>query len=168
VGDFKITLSSLFSGLLALNGFMFSARTFIIFKLYETVYSKRDYKIRIDKLRNEGGYSKELLDPLKSLDRSLSSTAILSLLSLILLVFISSLGEKPDIFNHANIFNMSLLVPPVKMFYPVFYKLLSDAVCSVMIVTFIQMCYCVRSLNINFNSIFDVWKKEEEKTEGRK
>jgi len=162
IGDFKITSSSLFSGLLALNGFMFTSRTFIVFKLYETVYSKEKYRDRIDKLRKNGAYNKELLAPLRSLDSSLSLTAILSLLSLVLLVLISFIGSKPDIFDRVNVFNIVLLVPVDKIFFPIFYKILSDIVCSVMIVTFVELFYSIRSLNMNFKRIFDVWRDEEE------
>lgn len=44
IDNLKITSSSLFSGLLALNGFVFAARTFIVFKIYDTVYSDENYQ----------------------------------------------------------------------------------------------------------------------------
>jgi len=62
--------SSAFAGMLALNGFLFTARTFITFKLNETVYSKDSYRDDVRRYQESGDYKKKLYDPLRELDHT--------------------------------------------------------------------------------------------------
>lgn len=169
IDKFKISYNSLFSGLLALTGFVFAARTFIIFKLYETVYSSPIYWEKINKLAKEGAYRKELLAPLRALDKSLSITTTMSILSLFSLTFIS-LIEPPKIISQKTIIeiikigflNISISSKKEIIFrviFPVLYKVFSDIVCSLILFTFVQLAYNLRSINRNIKSIFDTWQK---------
>lgn len=174
INQFQISFSSLFSGLLALIGFVFAARTFIIFKLYETVYRRNSYKKKINDLKREGAYKKDIMDPLRALDNSLSYTIALSLISLFLLIAISLLDPpRPE---HTE--NLVKLIASItangkiqydllltKTFFPVIYKISSDIVCASILVTFTQLCYNLRSLNKNIKSIIDTWQKEADEAQ---
>ena len=72
----SLAFSSVFSGLLALTGFMLTARTFITFKLNEAIYGKIEYRTRIEEFKAAGIYEKELYEPLRSLDKTIGQTSL--------------------------------------------------------------------------------------------
>jgi hypothetical protein len=71
-----IAINSAFTGLLTLTGFMFTARTFITFKLNEAVYGVESYQKHVEALQRDGAYSLELYEPLKELDTTLGKTCL--------------------------------------------------------------------------------------------
>jgi len=71
-----VSLNSVFTGLLTLTGFLFSARTFITFKLNEAVYSKASYRNLIEKFQEDGAYNVNLYEPLKVLDQKLGKACL--------------------------------------------------------------------------------------------
>ena len=181
IDNFKISYNSLFSGMLALIGFVFAARTFITFKLYETVYSTERYQKKIFGLKNEGAYKEKLLHPLNNLDGSLSLTTTLSVIAMLLLTVISFIdppatSEIKNISDVISFFILNYKSISMSIFkqniFPVGYKLFSDIVCSTFIIVFIQLVYNLRSLNKNIGSIIDIWQEivdeNEEKIKDKK
>src|SRR5690606_10849700 len=71
-----VALSSVFSGLLTLTGFMFTARTFITFKLNEVVYGKPEYQQRVEAYQADGAYTLKLYEPLRELDSKVGRTCL--------------------------------------------------------------------------------------------
>lgn len=74
---FRISLDSIFAGMLALAGFIFTARTFIVFKLNESFYGNSSYREMIKELKRDGAYDKELYGPLKNLDNMLHKSTFM-------------------------------------------------------------------------------------------
>lgn len=174
IDDFKISYNSLFTGMLALIGFIFAARTFITFKLYETVYSSEKYQKRIFDLKKEGAYKEKIMRPLKILDAALSFTTTLSVAAIFLLTIISFVDPPKTsniknisevlsyIYSNYNIISINTIKTNI---FHVGYKLLSDIVCSTFIIVFIQLAYNLRSLNKNIGSIIDLWQQQAEDNE---
>jgi hypothetical protein len=176
IDDFKISYNSLFSGMLALIGFVFAARTFITFKLYETVYSTQRYQKRIFGLKSDGTYNEKLMHPLSTLDTSLSFTTTISVVAMLLLTVISfieppktsSIKNISEIFTYVSVNYKSITFELIKSkSFPVAYKLFSDIVCSTFIVVFIQLVYNLRSLNKNVGSIIDIWQEQADEDESK-
>jgi hypothetical protein len=174
IDNFKISFNSLFTGMLALIGFIFASRSFITFKLYETVYSTERYQKKIYSLKNDGAYKNKLMHPLTVLDQSLSFTTSLSIFAMLALTLMSFV-KPPDIddiksiqevllvlANHYNEISISTIK---SNFYPVFYKIFSDLVCSIFVIVFLQLIYNLRSLNRNIGSIIDVWQEQADENE---
>ncbi|MDU9047254.1 MAG: hypothetical protein Q3M30_00275 [Candidatus Electrothrix sp. Rat3] len=126
-------------------------------------------KKKINNLSKEGAYKKDILAPLKVLDKSLSLSIFLSLNSLVFLVLIS-FAERPDILDRTGIvellvsaylqYNAFSLQFADKVLLPLGYKISSDLVCSLISVTFIKLFYNLRSLNINIETIIKVWEDD--------
>jgi hypothetical protein len=85
----RLSLDSIFSGLMALTGFVFTARTFITFKLNEVVYGSPEYRQYVEKLKSEGAYSQELYAPLKQIDNSLGIATYMCLWSTIMFIIVA-------------------------------------------------------------------------------
>lgn len=64
-----LSKEGLLSGLLALAGFMFGARTFLVFKLQEVIYSNRNYVAFHKKVTEQLGFNQGLYEPLNNLER---------------------------------------------------------------------------------------------------
>src|SRR5471030_1570770 len=79
--DLRLTLDCIFSGLLALAGFVFTARTFITFKLNEVIYDDPKYRVHVEKLQKDGAYKRTLYEPLRNIDQSLGDATYMSLWS---------------------------------------------------------------------------------------
>lgn len=92
--DLRLTLDSIFSGLLALTGFVFTARTFITFKLNEVIYGNDQYRDYVKKLQEDGAYKKALYDPLKHIDSNLGTATYMCLWATIMFIAVA-FAPKP-------------------------------------------------------------------------
>ena len=89
-----LTSDSFFSGILALTGFIFTARTFITFKLNEVIYENPKYRSLVEQLQVDQAYHKKLYDPLRNLDYKLNITTHMCLWSTALFL-VASFFPKP-------------------------------------------------------------------------
>lgn len=169
IDNFKISYNSLFTGMLALIGFIFAARTFITFKLYETVYSTEKYQDRILQYKKGGAYKQKLMQPLQTLDTALSFTTWMSVIAMFLLTLISfikppAVADISTIPNFFTLITQNFKTVTVKslwtVLFPTGYKFFSDVVCSTFIVVFLQLIYNLRSLNRNISQIIGVWQEK--------
>lgn len=88
---------AILSGLLALVGFFFGARTFLVFKLQEMVYDNKDYQDWHRKLCNNLDLKQGLYEPLKNLDSELNHSVFICSFSTILLAIYIFLNLKIEI-----------------------------------------------------------------------
>lgn len=77
-----IPIGSIFTGLLTLSGFIFTARTFVTFKLNELVYGNDCYRQEVEKVQADGAYKQNLYAPLRALDADIGKTSIRCLATL--------------------------------------------------------------------------------------
>jgi hypothetical protein len=180
--NFRISLESLFSGLLALTGFIFTARTFVTFKLNEVVYGNPTYQKYIENLKKDGAYQKALYDPLRNMDSNLGRTTFMCLVSIVFIVLLGFFDKFSTItfskwfhpkylsdfaFSKAGwicIWQNHLLVSVV------IYKLYAAMAFSFLLITLIKLFECVISMNRNISSIIDHWEKtykEQQKDESK-
>lgn len=88
---------ALLSGLLALVGFFFGARTFLVFKLQEMVYDNKDYQNWHRKLCKDLDLKQGLYEPLKNLDSELNHSVFICSFSTILLAIYIFFNLKIDV-----------------------------------------------------------------------
>jgi hypothetical protein len=169
---FRISIGSLFGGLLALTGFLFTARTFITFKLNEVIYGNPNYRGLIEQLRKEGAYDKELYDPLKKLDSNLGTTSYMSLTALLLVLVLGFFPDYKNVIlpkgfspNYLSEFVFSKvgwtslwqnnLILPVLV-----YKVYSSITLGFLVVTGLKIFQCISSVNQNIGAIIEHWEDE--------
>ena len=92
-----MSLDCIFSGLLALTGFVFTARTFITFKLNEDIYGTPSYRSYVEQLRKDGAYTKELYAPLRQIDQSLGTATYMCLWATALFLVVAFLPRPAEI-----------------------------------------------------------------------
>ena len=167
---FRSSLQGLFSGLLALTGFIFTARTFITFKLNEVVYGNPEYQKYVENLKKEGAYQKELYDPLRKLDNNLGTITFMCLAGLfltLLLVFFPEVSKIkfPQDFEPTYIsdfaftkegwlklWNYHLVIGVLVQ------KIYSSFVASYLLLTILKLLQSVKSMNRNIGAIIDHWE----------
>lgn len=168
----RLSLDSIFSGLLALTGFVFTARTFITFKLHEVVYGNPTYRTYIEGLRKDGAYDRELYDPLRELDTSLGNATGMCLVSLSLFAFVAFLPDYKeivldsstkvsrlyDILSSAH--NLTLVLDNPSAIIPVAVALVSDVALLYLLFVLNQVFRTTVSLNKNIKAIIDHWEKD--------
>lgn len=166
----RLSLDSIFSGLLALTGFVFTARTFITFKLNEVVYGSREYREYVEALKREGAYNQELYDPLKSMDKSLGTSTYMCLWSTIMFIIVAFFpkAEGPLILaNKASaeyVWEMALKISftdfltDMHLLTSNAYKIFTDATMVYFGVCVYQMIITAKSLHHNISDIIDHWE----------
>lgn len=171
MASIRLSLDSIFSGLLALTGFVFTARTFITFKLQEVVYGNPGYQRYVEKLRQDGAYDRELYAPLKELDANLGNTTGMCLAALALFAMVSIIPEcKPivldanttvykclDFFNKNNI---GLLAQNLKTLRFLPAVVVTDAAVLYFFFVLWQVFRTTLSLNKNIHSIIEHWEED--------
>jgi len=172
--ELRLSLDSIFSGLLALTGFVFTARTFITFKLNDMIYGNPEYRIYVEKLKKEGAYKRELYDPLKTVDGNLGTATYMCLWATILFIIVAffpkpitqDLGNrlKAD-FVHEVLGNLYLteFISP-KYLLPLAYKLFTDATMVYFGFCLYQMVITAKSLHKNISDIVARWEAEYNET----
>lgn len=156
-----LALSSVFSGLLALTGFMFTARTFITFKLNEVVYGSINYRKYIEELKKDGAISDPLYAPLKQLDTTLGKTCLLCFGTLFGLAVFALL---PKDWGAGLPLHERLLTPaagtvatPVTALFA-FYQVFTWLVYSAVLISIICVFWCIVRVNQNIKSIISHWE----------
>jgi hypothetical protein len=89
-----VALNSVFTGLLTLTGFMFTARTFITFKLNELVYGRPEYRLRVEALQADGAVNQTLYEPLRNLDTTVGRTCLFCFGTLFIVLGFSFLPKE--------------------------------------------------------------------------
>lgn len=166
----RVSLDSMLSGLLALAGFMFAARTFITFKLQEVVYGNPKYQELVANLQEDGATRQALFAPLRTLDTNLGNTTSICFVSLLLFLVVACIPEAKEItldpstkilairevFVHDH--GVWLLLTSPGALLVVLSKVMADT-------AFVYFAFCLYriimatvSLNKNIHSIIDHWE----------
>ncbi|XOB63881.1 hypothetical protein ACMC5R_07220 [Deferribacteres bacterium DY0037] len=159
----KISIDTIFSGFLALVGFLFTARTFITFKLHEVIYGNPVYRQFVEKAKAEGAYKKELYDPLKTLDSDLAKITLFSLVAVIIFFIFSLFPTMPKGFDDLYLYEMIR----IKTFYQqegcfkaIGVQFVSTFAFSYFFVTFYAILKALKSINSNIQDIINHWEQE--------
>lgn len=173
--DLRLSLDAIFSGLLALTGFVLTARTFITFKLNEVIYESPKYRNRVEKLKKEGAYKKELYDPLKNMDRRLGRATYMCLTSVSLFAILSFLPDTKEIIlpnsvgydilfclfkNHDA---AVLFLKSPSAYPPAIIKLFSSATLIYFLLSFYHIINAAIKLNQSIKEIISYWEDEYNK-----
>lgn len=142
VGDNASMLGgSLFSGMMAMAGFLFTARSFLVLNLEKEVYGKKAYRDWQAKLsREDGKSSPDPYVPFEEFDRKLGRT-IWWCVSAICVLWLAA------------------LVPATQA--PHAHRALADLAVAFVLSTIIQVACSVRSMNRNFRSIIRFWSQHQ-------
>jgi hypothetical protein len=156
-----LALSSAFSGLLALTGFMFTARTFITFKLNEIVYSNENYQRYIEDLKKDGAHCAPLYLPLKSLDSTLGRTCLFCFGTLTFLVVFALMprewGSGQSFYERLRDLRSTESDGSITGLF-VIYQLAIWLVYSSVLLSIIQVFWCIARVNKNIKSIISHWE----------
>ena len=163
-----LTIDSIFAGMLALTGFLFTARTFVTFKLHESVYGDEKYRRNWKQMKDEGGFrdEKKLYDPLKKFDKKVGEATrfcFLNLLVILVFSFIPSWFGKAgisitDAWTSASTWYEGLS----NHWMEVIYELLSGVVLSGIVLVIVHSFYAFLSINRNIQRIIQLWENEYE------
>jgi hypothetical protein len=168
----RLSFDSIFSGLLALTGFVFTARTFITFKLHEVVYGNPVYRSYVEKLQKDGAYERELYDPLKELDESLGNTTGMCLVALCLFALVAFMPDFKEIVLNKNtkvttLFdvisskdNIILAIQHPSCVLPVGVAIITDAALLYFFFVLNQIFKTTMSLNRNIKAIINHWEDD--------
>ncbi|TCK58426.1 hypothetical protein [Seleniivibrio woodruffii] len=159
----KISIDTIFSGFLALVGFLFTARTFITFKLHEVIYGNPAYQQHVKQAQEEGAYKKELYDPLKTLDSDLAKITLFSLVAVVIFFLFSFFQTMPKGFNNLYLYEMigdKTFYQQVGCFKAIEIQLISTFAFSYFFVTFYAILKALKSINSNIQDIIDHWEKQ--------
>lgn len=169
--NFKLSLDGLFTGFLALTGFIFTARTFVTFKLNEVIYDNKNYRRWVEQIQKENPDSKNLYDPLKKLDNKLSTATAMCLANLILLALLACFPKlssiTPTNFTITHLCEIFLLqdfrnyISSNKfLIVIIFQKAFSSITYAFVIITVIKLLDTLRSINLNIQDIINHWEDE--------
>ena len=162
-----ISLNSVFTGLLTLTGFLFSARTFITFKLNDSVYSKENYRTLIKGLAKEGAYDGGLYAPLKILDGKLGATCRYCFIVLFLVISYSFLPKDwqsgPPLWDlfRSPAASIPLAGASVTWRFAV-HQLATVLVFSAIFAIIIEIFCAITAVNRNIQAIIANWESEQE------
>lgn len=180
LASIRLSLDSIFSGLLALTGFVFTARTFITFKLHEVVYGNPTYRTYVEKLKKDGASDKRLYDPLRELDSSLGNATGMCLVALALFALVAFLPDHKDITLDASTkvsrlydiirsgHNVKLAVNNPGALVPVGVALVSDMALIYFFFVLNQILSATISLNKNIKAIIDHWEQDYKNSQQKK
>lgn len=170
--NLRLSFDSIFSGVLALTGFIFTARSFITIKLNDVIYSSEKYRNYIADLKKEGAYKQNLYDPLKSIDTSLANATYMCLCATVLLVAVAFVPklDKIDMGNKVifefpfQIFlskiDPAILIKSKAVMTSVVFKIITDTAFVYFGFCLYQMIIAAKSLHQNMNSIIAHWETE--------
>jgi len=161
-----VALSSVFSALLTLTGFMFTARTFITFKLNEVVYGRPEYRERIEELQRDGAYRYRLYEPLRNLDATVGRTCLWCFATLFIVLSFSFLPKEwsklaPSLcdswqrWHHGNT-SVSIAFP----WRFVVYQAATVVVFSVVFLIIVEVFAAIVSVNKNIRAIIHEWEQK--------
>ncbi len=174
IDEFRLSLDGLVTGLLALTGFIFTARTFVTFKLNEVIYSNPVYRRRVEGFQRDGAYNKKLYTPLKELDKSLGNATLMCLLSLAFLAILACIPKQasnmiPAIFKDRYLVEWMFTMQGWEdlfatgiAFKILFLKIYSSLSLSFLFITVIKLIFVLSSINKNIQDIIHEWENEYE------
>lgn len=170
--NLRLSFDSIFSGVLALTGFIFTARSFITIKLNDVIYGSDKYRTYISDLKKEGAYKQNLYDPLKTIDSSLANATYMCLYATVLLVVVAfvpkldkiDMGNKV-VFDYAYQIFLSKIDPAVLIkskvvVTSILFKIITDTALVYFGFCLYQMLLAAKSLHQNINSIIAHWEDE--------
>jgi len=168
----RVSFDSIFSGLLALTGFVFTARTFITFKLNEIVYGSANYRAYVKKLKEDGAYNNELYDPLREVDRILGNTTEMCLTGLGVIAIAAILPDIDKINISCNInvdsfyklislkTNVLCAIKNPRCFLNLVVVLVTDAAILYFVFILLQTYKATKCINSNIKDIIDHWEED--------
>lgn len=170
----RLSLDSIFSGLLALTGFVFTARTFITFKLNEVIYDSPQYRKFIEKLQKDGAYKKQLYDPLKHIDSNLGKATYMCFWATIMAIIVAFLPkpENLDFGNGVHIEyvwqllsqnNLNTAVSGAHITLSLIFKAFTDTSMIYFAFCLGQMIIAAKSLHQNIGDIIEHWEEDYNK-----
>ncbi|ACH40240.1 MAG: hypothetical protein ACD_55C00169G0002 [uncultured bacterium] len=172
--NLRLSLDSIFSGLLALTGFVFTARTFITFKLNEVVYGSPEYRQYVEKLKKDGAYTKELYDPLKQIDTSLGTATYMCLWSTIMFVVVAffpkteaalAVSKTISVDYVLELFRVGgfKLLSDANVLKPTVFKVFTDASMVYFGFCVYQLIITAKALHRNISDIISHWEENYKK-----
>ena len=173
--DMKLSLDCIFSGLLALTGFVFTARTFITFKLNEDIYSSTTYREYVETLKADGAYKKELYAPLRHIDNSLGTATYMCIWATAMFLVVAFLPRTVEIKLDAthtvksivdllrDTASLKLAWHSPKALVPFVWKAVIDLSMTYFIFCIYQMIVTTRAINNNIHDIIDHWETDYKK-----
>lgn len=168
-----IALSSIFTGLLTLTGFMFTARTFITFKLNDTVYSDTDYRAWVEKLQSENSDVGPLYQPLKTVDETVGSGCLRCLYALLTILSFSFFPKKWATPPNSLWKAWETWAPVTQSFFEAFplrflaYQFALVFTYAMIVTTLVKVVFTVKTVNDNIHVILNrlAEKYERKKSE---
>jgi hypothetical protein len=163
-----MALNSVFTGLLTLTGFMFTARTFITFKLNEVVYGKPEYRQRVEELQADGAYQQKLYEPLRSLDATVGRTCLLCFGTLFCVLTFSFLPREWSKLG-TSLFDICKAAGSIGNFWTAIsgrfltYQVATVSVFSVVFLIIVEVFSAIMSVNRNIRSIISEWEENYNK-----
>lgn len=170
--DMRISLDCIFSGLLALTGFVFTARTFITFKLNEVIYSNEKYQIYVEKLKKEDARRAELYSPLRYIDASLGTATYMCIWATAMFLVVAICPKTGEIklgpsYTLTNVYGLLFdpaLWPLAKHNSTVLSSFIRKAVVDLSMTYFVfciyQMVSTTRAIHENIQDIVRQWEAD--------
>lgn len=158
-----VALNSVFTGLLTLTGFLFTARTFITFKLNEVVYGHPEYRGRVEELRADGAYNQALYDPLREIDTRVGKTCMWVFCTMLCVLVFSILPKDwsristslVDLYSGAG----QKADPPQSLWRFSIYQIATSAVISSIFAVAFEVLATILSVNQNIRAIINEWEE---------
>jgi hypothetical protein len=154
-----LPIGSAFAGMLALNGFMFTARTFIVFKLNDTVYSNENYRKEVEEFKKQGAYGLELYEPLKNLDSVIGRASLMCFVTLICLTLFALIPRLfTDYGSLWQVVNQSRLGVEHTCYFV--FQLITWVIYSSVVIAILSACYALLRVNFNIKEILKKWESD--------
>lgn len=134
-----LSVSSIFSAMLTLAAFLFTARHIVIFELQKNVYGQPDYRAYLKKLAAAGVDVGDIYKPLQTLDRRIVHSTWSCFVSAILLL--------PALYWPAN-------------WFPLVSRILQATAIGSLIWTTGHVLWMVNRIDANMKSIIAYWKQK--------
>lgn len=155
--------SSVFAGLLALTGFLFTARTFITFKLNESVYCDKNYQKDWKEKKEKGAIKGELYTPLKAFDERIHRATLLCFVGLFV-IFLFSLVQAFIGQNQKTIAEV-LMSGGIKQLFTstgitvLLHELFGWIVVSLVLAALLKTFFAFQKINQNIQDIIKIWER---------
>lgn len=163
-----VALNSVFTGLLTLTGFMFTARTFITFKLNEVVYGRPEYRQRVEELQADGAYTQKVYEPLRSLDATVGRACLLCFATLFCVLAFSFLPREWSKLGSSFLDTWKISASPSAFWTAtpirfLAYQVATIGVFSVVFLIIAEVFSAIMSVNRNIRSIISEWEENYKK-----
>jgi hypothetical protein len=165
-----VALNSVFTGLLTLTGFLFTARTFITFKLNEVVYGHPEYRSRVAELQADGAYNQKLYDPLREIDTRVGKACVWVFVTMLCVLTFSIFPKEwsklsTSLVDHWKGANPAGSGMPWRF---VVFQVATFAVFSVIFSVATEVLATILSVNQNIRAIINEWEERYNREKGKK